>query len=53
MLHAGLPVNPDRPHTKLPYRGTWYWIGPDMIHLMELPNPDPLTGRAEVSLSAG
>ncbi|KAI8467947.1 MAG: Glyoxalase/Bleomycin resistance protein/Dihydroxybiphenyl dioxygenase [Monoraphidium minutum] len=37
----GLEVNPDRPHHKLPYRGAWLWIGPEMIHLMELPNPDP------------
>lgn len=38
---SGLEVNPDRPHHKLPYRGAWLWIGPEMIHLMELPNPDP------------
>jgi len=37
----GLEINPDRPHHKLPYRGAWLWIGPEMIHLMELPNPDP------------
>lgn len=43
----GLEVNPDRPDKKLPYRGAWLWIGPEMIHLMELPNPDPLTGRPE------
>lgn len=43
----GLPINPDRPHHKLPYRGAWLWIGPEMIHLMELPNPDPLSGRPE------
>jgi glyoxylase I family protein len=42
----GLEVNPDRPHDKLPYRGAWLWIGPEMIHLMELPNPDP-TERAK------
>ena len=41
----GLDINPDRPHDKLPYRGAWLWIGPEMIHLMELPNPDPLEGR--------
>eukprot|EP00879_Flechtneria_rotunda_P000605 GHRR01000716.1.p1 GENE.GHRR01000716.1~~GHRR01000716.1.p1 ORF type:complete len:205 (+),score=33.91 GHRR01000716.1:77-691(+) len=35
-----LELNPDRPHHKLPYRGAWLWIGPEMIHLMELPNPD-------------
>ncbi|PNW78161.1 hypothetical protein CHLRE_10g466500v5 [Chlamydomonas reinhardtii] len=43
----GLEINPERPHSKLPYRGAWLWIGPEMIHLMELPNPDPLTGRPE------
>ena len=41
----GLELNPDRPDEKLPYRGAWLWIGPEMIHLMELPNPDPLDGR--------
>ncbi|KAH6818330.1 Lactoylglutathione lyase / glyoxalase I family protein [Perilla frutescens var. frutescens] len=43
----GLPINEARPHDKLPYRGAWLWVGPGMIHLMELPNPDPLTGRPE------
>jgi glyoxylase I family protein len=44
----GLEINPDRPHNKLPYRGAWLWIsGPEMIHLMELPNPDPAEGRPE------
>lgn len=41
----GLKINEARPHDKLPYRGTWLWVGSEMIHLMELPNPDPLTGR--------
>lgn len=43
----GLQLNPDRPDSKLPYRGAWLWIGPEMIHLMELPNPDPMDGRPE------
>jgi len=43
----GLTINPDRPHHKLPYRGAWLWIGSEMIHLMELPNPDPLESRPE------
>ncbi|KAG8100682.1 hypothetical protein GUJ93_ZPchr0013g34968 [Zizania palustris] len=43
----GLKVNPARPTDKLPYRGAWLWVGSEMIHLMELPNPDPLTGRPE------
>ena len=37
----GLPVNPDRPSDKLPYDGAWLMMGPEMVHLMELPNPDP------------
>jgi glyoxylase I family protein len=47
MALAGLEINPDRPHSKLPYRGAWLWIGPEMIHLMELPSPDPLNNRPE------
>lgn len=43
----GLEVNEARPNDKLPYRGKWLWVGSEMIHLMELPNPDPLTGRPE------
>ncbi|EHA8589444.1 hypothetical protein COCNU_scaffold009902G000020 [Cocos nucifera] len=43
----GLKINEARPHEKLPYRGAWLWVGSEMIHLMELPNPDPLTGRPE------
>ena len=43
----GLEMNPDRPDKKLPYRGAWLWIGSEMIHLMELPNPDPKDGRPE------
>eukprot|EP00983_Pelagomonas_calceolata_P100633 1158595-Pelagomonas_calceolata.AAC.4 len=49
---AGLEENPDRPHHKLPYRGAWLWIGPEMIHLMELPDPDPKDNRPEVSVRA-
>mmetsp|Transcript_18475 Transcript_18475/g.55735 ORF Transcript_18475/g.55735 Transcript_18475/m.55735 type:complete len:188 (+) Transcript_18475:119-682(+) len=43
----GLKTNPERPDDKLPYGGRWLWIGPEMIHLMELPNPDPMEGRPE------
>ncbi|KAK8503135.1 hypothetical protein V6N13_025895 [Hibiscus sabdariffa] len=43
----GLEINEARPHDKLPYRGAWLWVGSEMIHLMELPNPDPLIGRPE------
>jgi hypothetical protein len=47
IAQPGLRVNPARPNDKLPYRGAWLWVGSEMIHLMELPNPDPLTGRPE------
>lgn len=43
----GLEVNEERPNNKLPYGGKWLWVGSEMIHLMELPNPDPVTGRPE------
>eukprot|EP00242_Pyramimonas_sp_CCMP2087_P009760 CAMPEP_0198220166 /NCGR_PEP_ID=MMETSP1445-20131203/77872_1 /TAXON_ID=36898 /ORGANISM="Pyramimonas sp., Strain CCMP2087" /LENGTH=139 /DNA_ID=CAMNT_0043897843 /DNA_START=259 /DNA_END=678 /DNA_ORIENTATION=+ len=46
----GLEVNEARPGPeKLPYRGVWLWLADDMIHLMELPNPDPteLSARAK------
>ena len=52
----GFKVNDDRPDDKLPYRGVWLDIGctkdagageksaqdKQMIHIMELPNPDPM-----------
>jgi hypothetical protein len=47
ILNAGLTVNRHRPHDKLPYRGAWLDIGPEMIHLMELPNPDKFGERPE------
>jgi glyoxylase I family protein len=30
----GLPVNPERPHDKLPYDGAWLMMGTEMVHLM-------------------
>lgn len=39
----GLPVDPQRPD--LGYPGAWLMIGAQQIHLLELPNPDPVTGR--------
>jgi catechol 2,3-dioxygenase-like lactoylglutathione lyase family enzyme len=43
----GLEINPNRPNDKLPYGGVWLNVGSpsQMIHLMELPNPDPKEGR--------
>ena len=39
----GLPVNPDRPD--LGYPGAWLQLGEAQIHLLELPNPDPVADR--------
>lgn len=47
LAFAGMEINPDRPDEKLPYKGAWLWVGGEMIHLMELPNPDPEDGRPE------
>lgn len=39
----GIPVDSGRPD--LGYPGAWLDIGAQQIHLLELPNPDPLSGR--------
>ena len=39
----GLPIDPGRPD--LGYPGAWLRIGQQQLHLLELPNPDPITGR--------
>ncbi len=39
----GLPVDPKRPD--LGYPGAWLMLGAQQIHLLELPNPDPVDGR--------
>jgi glyoxylase I family protein len=39
----GLPVDPARPD--LGYPGAWLDVGGQQIHLLELPNPDPVAGR--------
>jgi len=39
----GLAADPQRPD--LGYPGAWLWVGGDQIHLMEIPNPDPVVGR--------
>lgn len=39
----GLAVNPDRPD--LGYPGAWLDVGAAQIHLLELPNPDPVADR--------
>ncbi|GHP05584.1 hypothetical protein PPROV_000433400 [Pycnococcus provasolii] len=37
----GMEQAQGRNHPKLPYRGAWLYWGPEMLHIMELPNPDP------------
>ncbi|MDZ7805160.1 VOC family protein, partial [Thiohalophilus sp.] len=39
----GLPVDGTRPD--LGYPGAWLRIGDQQLHLLELPNPDPVTDR--------
>ncbi len=39
----GMPADPARPD--LGYPGAWLTVGEQQIHLLELPNPDPVTGR--------
>jgi glyoxylase I family protein len=39
----GLPVDPQRPD--LGYPGAWLTIGAQQLHLLEVPNPDPVIGR--------
>ena len=39
----GIPVDQGRPD--LGYPGAWLDIGSQQIHLLEVPNPDPVSGR--------
>ena len=39
----GLEVDPERPD--LGYPGAWLTVAAQQIHLLELPNPDPVMGR--------
>ncbi len=36
---------PELARPDLGYPGAWLGIGPQQIHLLELPNPDPVEGR--------
>ncbi|WP_058558046.1 VOC family protein [Thiohalocapsa sp. ML1] len=40
-----LPMSTARPG--LPFPGAWLELGAQQIHLLELPNPDPVEGRPE------
>ncbi len=41
----GLVPNPARPEMSFP--GVWYDVGAGQIHLINLPNPDPICGRPD------
>ena len=41
----GLSVNEERP--ELSFAGAWLDIGDQQIHLLEVPNPDPVENRPE------
>lgn len=41
----GLAPNPARP--EMSFDGVWYDTGQGQIHLIRLPNPDPVEGRPE------
>ena len=40
-----IPLSDDRPELGFP--GAWLQIGEQQIHLLEVPNPDPISGRPE------
>jgi glyoxylase I family protein len=40
-----LGLEPDDRRPDLGYPGAWLQVGGAQIHLLELPNPDPVTGR--------
>ena len=42
---VGLEVVKDRPDLGFP--GAWLQVGQQQIHLLELPNPDPVSGRPD------
>lgn len=41
----GLIVDAQRPDLSFP--GVWLWVGQQQIHLLELPNPDPVEDRPQ------
>jgi glyoxylase I family protein len=42
-----LGLTPSAQRPEMSFEGVWYEIGAHQIHLLVLPNPDPLTGRPE------
>ncbi|MFB1487335.1 MULTISPECIES: VOC family protein [unclassified Thiocapsa] len=45
--HGILGLELDRERPDLSFPGAWLWVGDQQIHLLELPNPDPVAGRPE------
>ena len=41
----GLTLDRQRPELSFP--GAWLWVGDRQIHLLELPNPDPVEDRPQ------
>ncbi len=44
-FYCGVLGMPQTGRPKLPFPGAWLKIGAQQIHLLELDNPDPTTGR--------
>jgi glyoxylase I family protein len=42
-----LKLTPSSSRPEMSFNGVWYEIGAQQIHLLVLPNPDPVTGRPE------
>lgn len=42
-----LGLTPDASRPALGFEGVWYALGTGAIHLINLPNPDPTSGRPE------
>lgn len=42
-----LGLTPSAQRPEMSFDGVWYEIGAQQIHLLVLPNPDPVTGRPE------
>lgn len=40
-----LQLKIDTARPDLGYPGAWLWVGKQQIHLLQLPNPDPVEGR--------
>jgi glyoxylase I family protein len=45
--HDVLGLNIDEGRPELGYPGLWLTVGEQQIHLLQLPNPDPVEGRPE------